>query len=200
MRNLIRRDAGPAAGALARSCEDADAFADFYAAHAERVLVFFARRVLDAELALDLTSETFARALEGRHRYRGRTDEEEQGWLFAIARHLLAHYWRRGRVERSALQRLAIEVPHLADHELERVEALAGLDALRPRVVAALAGLPEDQRRAVELRIVQELGYAEVAAATGVSEQVARARVSRGLRALSQALGAATARQLEGAA
>ena len=49
--------------------------------------------------------------------------------------------------------------------------------------------LPADQRRAVELRIVDEHGYDEVAAILGVSEQVVRARVSRGLRALSHLLG-----------
>jgi len=52
----------------------------------------------------------------------------------------------------------------------------------------ALAALPEEQRRAVELRVVQEHGYAEIATMLGISEQNARARVSRGLRALALAL------------
>ena len=48
--------------------------------------------------------------------------------------------------------------------------------------------LPEEQRRAVELRVVDEHGYDDVAGVLGVSEQTARARVSRGLRALVAAL------------
>ena len=48
--------------------------------------------------------------------------------------------------------------------------------------------LPEDQRRAVELRVIDECGYADVAVKLGVSEQTARARVSRGLRALAHRL------------
>ena len=44
-----------------------------------------------------------------------------------------------------------------------------------------------DQREALELRIVKELPYPEVAIALGVSEQTARARVSRALRALREA-------------
>ena len=51
-----------------------------------------------------------------------------------------------------------------------------------------MAALPEDQRRAVELRVVDEYGYADVAGTLGVSEQMARARVSRGLRALAHFL------------
>src|SRR3954470_15333966 len=92
--------------ALARARTDADAFAAFYASYATRVLVFFARRVFDAEVALDLTSETFAEALQRRGQFRGRLQEEEQAWLFAIARTQLSRYWRRGRVERAALRRL----------------------------------------------------------------------------------------------
>src|SRR3954452_21879814 len=80
--------------------EDPDAFADFYDAYAGGVLVFFTRRVFNAEAAFDLMSETFAIALDRRHQFRGHTPEEEQGWLFAIARNELAHFWRRGAVEK----------------------------------------------------------------------------------------------------
>ena len=51
-----------------------------------------------------------------------------------------------------------------------------------------MAALPEEQRRAVELRVIEECGYADVAVMLGVSEQTARARVSRGLRTLAQRL------------
>src|SRR3954462_11971378 len=88
---------------LAQSQQDPDAFAAFYDAYAERVLVFFTRRVLDVDVAFDLMSGTFAKALERRRQFRGRSPQEEQGWLFSIARSELWHYWRDGRVERSAL-------------------------------------------------------------------------------------------------
>ena len=51
-----------------------------------------------------------------------------------------------------------------------------------------MAALPPDQRRAIELRIVEDLAYEEMAAVLAVSEQVARARVSRALRALARML------------
>ena len=50
--------------------QDADSFELFYSRYFERLLVFFARRTCDAELAADLTAETFAAALAGRRRYR----------------------------------------------------------------------------------------------------------------------------------
>ena len=173
---------------LRESLADPDAFADFYDAYAERVLLYFARRVLDVDTAFDLLSETFATALERRHQFRGSSAEEEQGWLFSIARSELSHYWRAGRVERIALARIGVGVPALSDPEIERIEQLAGINDLVPALQDAMASLPEDQRRAVELRVVEEHGYAEVASILGVSEQTARARVSRGLRALAQRL------------
>ena len=142
---------------------------------------------------MDLTAETFATALTHRRQFAGHSAEEEQGWLFAIARSQLSHYWRRGAVERTALNRLAVDVPELSEDELRRVEELAELVEIRPHVTRELGRLPVDQRRAIDLRVVQELPYPAVAEALGVSEQTARARVSRGLRAMSQALRAVPA-------
>ena len=169
-------------------CHDADAFAAFYAAYSNRVLAYHARRVLDPEVAFDLMSETFAKALERRRQFRGSSAEEEQGWLFTIARSELSHYWNTGRVERAALERWSINVPPLSDDEHDRIEALAELSGLDERLAEALALLPEAQRRAVQLRVVEERSYTEVASAMGVTEVTARARVSRGLRALARLL------------
>ncbi len=173
---------------LAQSKEDPNAFAEFYDAYAERVLVFLTRRVLDVDVAFDLLSETFAIALERRRQFRGDSAEQEQGWLFSIARSELSHYWRDGRVERSALARLGVPRPRLSDPEIERIEDLAGLNEIAALLADAMDALPADQRRAVELRVIDECGYADVALTLGVSEQTARARVSRGLRALSSRL------------
>jgi RNA polymerase sigma-70 factor (ECF subfamily) len=173
---------------LAQSRQDPDAFAAFYDTYAERILLFLVRRVLDVDTAFDLLSETFAPALERRHQFRGSTAEEEQGWLYSIARRELSHFWRDGKVERIALARLGVGVPALSDPEIERIEQLAGINELVPALHDAMASLPEDQRRAVELRVVEEHGYSEVASILGVTEQTARARVSRGLRALAQRL------------
>jgi RNA polymerase sigma factor (sigma-70 family) len=168
--------------------EDGQAFVRFYEHHAESLLVFFTRRVYQPEVALDLTAETFAQAFRSRKRFRGHLEAEAAAWLYAIARHLLAAYLRRGKAERKALDKLGIDVPELSQDEYKRVEELADLSGLRAGVAAGLARISPDHRQALELRIVNELPYAEVARRLGVSETTARARVSRGLRALAKAL------------
>lgn len=177
---------------LALSLRDArrepSAFAAVYSAHAAPLLAFFARRTFDVEAARDLTAETFAQAFASRRRFRGSTDEEVAGWLYGIARHQLSRYARKGRVERKAVERLGIQIPTVSDDDYERVVELAGLQELRDRVATVAANLSDDQRAALRLRVIDERPYPEVAETLGVSEQTARARVSRGLRRLADAL------------
>jgi DNA-directed RNA polymerase specialized sigma24 family protein len=90
-------------------------FSGFYAANAERVLVYLTKRCLDPELAVDLMAETFARAFSGRRRFRGSEGAEAEGWVFAIARSVLADFWRRGKAERRALARLGIRAAPARD-------------------------------------------------------------------------------------
>jgi RNA polymerase sigma factor (sigma-70 family) len=167
---------------------DARAYAELYEARSRDMLVFFVRRTFDVEVARDLTAETFAQAFEHRRRYRGSTDAEAAGWLYGIARHQLSHYVRRGVVRTKAVERLGISVPAVSEDDYERIVDLAGLAELRGRVAAAFADLGPDQRDALRLRVIDEQSYPDVAAALGVSEQTARARVSRGLRGLADAL------------
>lgn len=101
---------------------------------------------------------------------------------------MLGRSLRREQAERRALQRLGVEVPALEPDEVVRVAELAGLGELRGAVARELRGLPEDQREALRLRVVEELPYVDVARRLAISEPTARARVSRGLRALGRAL------------
>lgn len=173
---------------LERAADDPAAFGAFYEQHAQRLLVFLTRRVLNVEVALDLMSETFAVALERCRDFRGSTPDEELGWLYAIARSQLSHFWRDGDVERRALQRLGLEAAHLTDPEIERVEQLAGIADLAAQANGAIAKLPSDQQDALRLRVVDELDYSVIASQLGISEQAVRARVSRGLRTLASEL------------
>jgi RNA polymerase sigma-70 factor, ECF subfamily len=163
-------------------------FETVYDACAERLLVYFTRRTLDPETALDLWAETLAQAYAGWRRFRGEGEDEAVAWVYAIAGNQWAGYLRRGYAERRALRRLGVERPELAPDDVERLVELAGLAELRSVVGAALGDLPPEQQEALRLRVVEELPYAEVAERLNVTEPAARARVSRGLRRLSLTL------------
>lgn len=165
-----------------------DAFIALYERDAEAVLVFLTRRTLDVEVSLDLTAETFAQAWGGWSRVRVDSPEEVRAWLFTIARRQLGRYLRRGHVERRALRRMGVTLPTLHEDDFAEIERAAGLAALRSALGAELQKLSAGQRDALQLRIVDELPYEEVARRLAITEPTARARVSRGLRALAVAL------------
>jgi RNA polymerase sigma-70 factor (ECF subfamily) len=163
-------------------------FDELWAAHAESLLRFFVRRTMDQEAAVDLVAETFAAAFIGRRRFRGSSDEQVAAFLFGIGRRQLAQWYRRGTVRRRALERLGIERPTLDDESFARIEELARSAPERAAIAEALRRLSAEHQEALRLRVVEERDYGEVAAALGVSEQTARARVSRALRALNRSL------------
>ena len=158
MRAMTRTDAE----LLIASRDDPRAFRELYDRWADRLLAYFYRRVLDAEVAGDLLAETFAVAFERRRRFRD-VGAPGAAWLYGIADKELAHWFRKQDVERRAIRRLAIEVPPLDDESIARIEALADMDAHRSALAAALDQIGPGERDAVQLRVVEEMGYAEIA-------------------------------------
>lgn len=167
---------------------DADDIADLYGRHARQLVAYFARRTYDAEAAVELMAETFAAVVADGARFRGRGDEAAAAWLYSIARNRLSDWMRHASIERKALRRLGLEPPQLSDADLERIEELAGTAQLRAQVADQLERLAPDHRAVLQLRVVQERSYADIAARLGLSEQTVRARVSRALRALGSAV------------
>lgn len=163
-----------------------------YGRHREELLLFLARRTADPQIALDLWAETFAQAVASQRRFRGRTDEEAAGWLYAIARRQLALYYRRGKAEQRAVERLKLEREPASPELLAEIAERAGLSELRAELADALAQLSPGVRDAVRLRVVHELPYPDLARDLGISEQAARTRVSRGLARLAELLDPAT--------
>jgi len=173
---------------LRASRTDPDAFGEFYRRHAVAVERWIRARTPDLATAADLTAETFAQALVSLKRFRGTTDESARGWLYGIARNLVRRYHRRGRVELATCQKLGIQLDHDPD-ELAQLESQ--IDAARQTsgLTLALNTLPDTQRQALQLRVVDELDYDEAAALMGTTEHNARSRVSRALKTLSVRLG-----------
>jgi RNA polymerase sigma-70 factor (ECF subfamily) len=177
---VVQQDRHDEQALLGAASSDPRAFAAFYRLFERPVLAFFMRATGTAELAADLTAETFARALESAAGYdpaRGRADQ----WLFGIARNVLRSSYREGRVESAARERLGMPRLVLDDHA---GETIARLTQDEQRATVAVARLPAEQRHAIHAHVVQDRDYAEIAGELRCSEAVVRQRVSRGLRTL----------------
>ena len=173
------------ASLLRKARRDPEAFGVFYRRHVAAVHAKFVRAVGDEQVSLDLTAEAFARALERVHAFRGVRTESAAAWIHAIADRLLLDHYRSVGVADRAVRRLAIQAPAIDEYD-------AGLGRLvddRPvSLETALARLPERQREVVQLRLVHELSYAEIALRVGISQEATRQQVSRGLRTLNHYL------------
>ena len=153
-------------------------FGCFYQRHVREVLGYMMRRTGDAEVAADLTAETFAAAIVARRRFRPGA-APAGAWLLTIAHRKLVDYQRRGYAEDRACRRLAMERRPLAEEDRALIRALGDEVTL-----GRLEELPAEQRVAIEARVLEERPYPDIASELGTSEAAVRMRVSRGLATL----------------
>ena len=157
---------------------DLEDFGLFYDRYVRALLAFFQRRTHDPEVAADLTAETFAAAMVARGRYGARTSTAV-AWLFAIAQHKLADYYRRGSTEDRMRARLGMEPVAVNAEDAEMIRWLGEEVATQ-----MVDDLPADQRDAIRAHVLEDRDYAEIARTQQLSEATVRKRVSRGLSVL----------------
>ncbi len=137
-----------------------------------------ARRVGDPAEREDIVQNVLISLHRARHTYR--SERPFGPWLRAVVRNASIDWMRaRGRRLRHELSR---DVEQLAEPSYEA--PLPGEDTLSPELEGALASLPENQRKAVELLQVEGLSVVEAAERVGVSPGALKVRAHRGYRAL----------------
>jgi len=105
--------------------------------------------------------------------------------LLGIARNVLADSIRRDAVETRSRERLGLPLDLATDDGFEEVDRrLSPYLALDEQ----LDGLAPHERRALELRVVDEMPYEEVAEHLSIAPAAARLRVSRALRRLARSV------------
>jgi RNA polymerase sigma factor (sigma-70 family) len=186
---VIRTDAE----LLQAARQDPEAFRELYERYAAWMRSWFLRHTGSESAALDLTAETFAQAFGAARRFRDEADGSAAPWLFGIGRNLLRQYHKHNRIETAARERLGIPIAFAECEDYERVDERDEAVTLAPRLRRALRALPSEQRRAVQLRVIHQLPYEEVAGRLGCSQNAARLRVSRALRAITTQISSAEA-------
>jgi RNA polymerase sigma-70 factor, ECF subfamily len=139
----------------------------------------------------DLVQQTMTRALEKRDLFHGSDDAQRAAWLRTLLCHTLIDsirkFVRTGLAERS--------LEEAVEQSSQRLGSLLAADQTSPsgrferqeqlvRLADALTTLPEDQRRAVELKHLQGLALIEVSRRMGRTVPAVAGLLQRGLRAL----------------
>ncbi|HEX6836014.1 MAG TPA: RNA polymerase sigma factor [Polyangia bacterium] len=158
---------------------DEAAFAELYGLIVPRLFGYLLRRLRDGDVAKDLLQQTLLAVHGARASYiRG---ADVQPWLFAIARRLLIDHLRRAR--RDPLRADGADVLEMPGRPT-RADELVDAHKLAARLEAALAELPEPQRRAFELNERRGLSLRETAAALQITVGAVKLRLHRAHKSL----------------
>jgi RNA polymerase sigma-70 factor (ECF subfamily) len=157
--------------------KDPSRFGELYEMHFERVYAYIAKRVRDRDVAEDLTSEVFHRALASLPRFDWRGIPFAV-WLLRIASNLIVDRWKQ--LGREVVEDTPERVMEVCPVEVEH----------RARLFRMVELLPEDQRRVVMMRFAEEKSIREIADALGRSEGAVKQLQLRGLKNLRSKLGA----------
>lgn len=150
-------------------------FADLYEANFERVYAFISRRIHDRADAEDLTAEVFHQALANLKKFEWR-GAPFSAWLYRIASNAITDRWHR--VSREQGNPAAGDPP--AAHDSASPEEIE----TRARLFRLVAGLPDDQRRVIEMRFAVGKSIAEIARELGRTDGAVKQLQFRAIRAL----------------
>lgn len=147
-------------------------FSLLYEKYFKSIYVFIYRRTDDEELASDITSHVFLKAMINIKRY------EHKGlpfsaWLFRIAFNEVNMYFRKNKgyrvvsMEQSGIQQIAQEAE--LKEEQDKMELLT----------TALKKLDDDDVQLIELRFFEKRSFAEVGGIVGITENHAKVKIYR---------------------
>lgn len=206
---LAARPLGMHAGTLARSANppdeqhaswdlvhaaqagDSTAFGALYDRYVDVVYRYVYFRIGDRELAEDITSETFLRALRriGSVSYQGR---DVGAWFVTIARNIVFDHVKSSRYKLEVVTDEVSEsgsAPFTGQHfGDDGPEQEAMTSATREMLLKCIAALGDDQRECIVLRFVQGLSLTETAQIMERNEGAIKALQHRAVRKLAQLL------------
>jgi RNA polymerase sigma-70 factor (ECF subfamily) len=162
---------------------DSEAFGLLYDHYLDPIYRFIYYKVFSREVAEDLTSDTFMKALKRFSSYnpeRGRFNS----WLYQIARNTVVDYYRTKK------ESVPIDDVFDLGHDERTPEQLDALQGLA-KVEEYLTTLPARQREIITLRIWEGKSFDEIASLLGGTEGSVKMAFSRSIRQLRETCGEA---------
>ena len=171
-----------------RARGDSEAFGEIYEQYYSQIFGYILRRTASIEIAQDITSEVFFKALKNLGQFHWR-DIPFSSWLYRIATHEIANYFRKNNHRYSSLE----EVSNLMSDSNPTVESeLIEAEAELKRHEAFLAlhenisRLPAKYQEVITLRFFENKQLKEIVEILGKRQGTVKSLLHRGLAKLRE--------------
>ncbi len=158
---------------------DPERFAPLYAKYHEQIFRYIYQRMDDVDLAADITSQVFLKAMNNLHKYEFR-GVPFGSWLYRIAKSELYQSFR----EQQAVRTVNIETVHLTEFIDSFCEEEN--EANKKRLFECIAKLKEEDVQLIEMRYFERRPFKEIAEILEVTENNAKVRCFRVLEKLKK--------------
>jgi RNA polymerase sigma-70 factor (ECF subfamily) len=165
---------------ILRSQADPEAFRALYEKYFKRIFLFVLHRVGDKQIAADISSQVFLKALLNLKKFKFR-GLPFSAWLFRIALNECNDYFRKNQRHRV----VTIE-DHIVENLHEELIENSREEDLRKRLPNILQQLSVDELQIIELRFFEQRPFKEVADIVGITETYAKVKVYRALQKMKK--------------
>lgn len=156
---------------------DPERFGPLYTKYHEQIFRYVYQRMDDENLAFDVTSQVFIKAMNNLHKYEYR-GVPFSSWLYRIAKSELYQAYR----DRKAQRTVSVESMHL----FEMIEEFEEEDntANKRRLFQCLSLLKDQDLQMIEMRYFEKRSFREIGEILEISENNAKVKAFRALERL----------------
>ena len=162
---------------ISRAKKDPSCFGPLYKEYHEQIFRYIYQRMDDEELAFDITSQVFMKALNNisKYEYRG---VPFSSWLYRIAKSELFQAFRDRKAERT----VNLDTIHL-NQMIDEMEEDAS-EENRERLFLSISKLKEEDMQLIEMRFFEKRSFREIAEILDITENNAKVKSFRALEKL----------------
>ena len=164
---------------IKKAQKDPEVFGQIYDKYYYKILGYILKRVSILEIAQDITSETFLKALKKLWQFRWR-NVPFSAWLYRIANNEIAGYFRKNKQKLISLEKVSGSV--IACNPKEKLERHQDFLILQQKILK----LPIKYQEVIALRFFEKKQIKEIAEILGKKEGTIKSLLHRGLEKLKE--------------
>lgn len=164
---------------ISEAKKNPEGFSPLYKKYHEQIFRYIYQRMDDHDLAFDVTSQVFIKALKNIHRYEDR-GFPFSSWLYRIAKSELYQAFR----DRKARRTVNVESMHI----FEMIEEIDGEEneAAKQKLLGLLSKLKETDLQLIEMRFFEKRSYREIGEILEIKENNAKVKTFRAVEKLKK--------------